>query len=169
MRKISDTMKIFFHTMKNIFLRYEKYLFTRWKIFLRYTMKNFLYNENIFLHDKLFCKLHYRKLDQKYQNTSSTRCNFLRNEKFFHAIKIWFLHDQNIFLGAKYFFYTVKESLCKMKIFLNDTKLFSRDQIFSIRWKRFFLHDEKVFLHNEYFSKPRRLFLPHNEKYLFIR
>ena len=67
MRKIFDMMKKFSHTMKNSFLRYEKYLFTRWKLFLRYTMKNFLYNENIVLslHDKFFCKLHYRKFDQK--------------------------------------------------------------------------------------------------------
>ena len=145
--------------MKNIFLRYEKYLFTRWKIFLRYTMKNFLYNENIFLHDKLFCKLHYRKLDQKYQNTSSTRCNFLRNEKFFHAIKIWFLHDQNIFLGAKYFFYTVKESLCKIKSFLNDEKTVSHDKMFSIRWKKNFYTMRNFFF-------PINIFL-HHEDYFF--
>ena len=81
--KATGFSKVYTSQMKNIFLRYVKYSFTRWKIFLRYTMKNFLYDENIFLHDKLFCKLHYRKFNQKDQNIFSTRCNFLRNEKIF--------------------------------------------------------------------------------------
>ena len=102
MRKIFDTMKKFSHTMKNKFRRYEKYLSnTRWKIFLRYTMKNFLYNENIFLHDKLFCKLQYRKFDQKDQNIFSTRCNFLRNEKVFPR-------DENMISTRSKYFFSVK-------------------------------------------------------------
>ena len=113
------------HRVKKSFSSYRKYLIV-WN------------NENIFLHDKLFCKLHCRKFDQKDQNTFSTRCIFLRNEKFFHVIQIWCLHDQNIFSWWKIFLYTVKESLCKMKSFLNDEKTVSHDQIFSIRWKRFF-------------------------------
>ena len=84
MKIFLDNEKTFWHN-EIVFPYIEKYFPTRWKISI-YTMKTFIYNENIFLHDKLF--LHLGKVDQRDENFS-TRCDFLQNEKYS-------LHDENM-------------------------------------------------------------------------
>ena len=145
--------KIFFYAMRNIYLHDGKsFLGTRWKIF--YTMKIFFYMINFFVNYNI------ENLIKKIKIFFLHDAIFYGMKKFFHAIKIWFPHDQNIFSTRwKTFSLYSEKNLCKMKIFLNDEKTVSHDQIFSMRWKRFFYTMRNFFF-------PINIFL-HHEDYFF--
>ena len=143
MKIFLDNEKTFWHN-EIVFPYIEKYFPTRWKISI-YTMKTFIYNENIFLHDKLF--LHLGKVDQRDENFFYTM-RFFTEWKIFstrwkyglNTIKIYLLHCEKFFLYGENIF-------CTMKIFFfwRWESFFPHDQNISIQWKRFSYTSKNIF------------------------